>query len=403
MKTYRFSTVAALLATASMAVMTGCEYDVSKPQWDEDYNAPPTPVITQIEPAEAATPGVNTITIRGENFAAAPNTNDVYFGNTAAEIVETSSTSIKVRRPTLVTDSCTVKVISNQALVVAKYSPYRIDAVLLRYGSFLDNQALNTVTVDKEENLYVIENSKTIHKIDSIGNKTEIGDAARAPTEARIGPGGTLYMMANNRSIEQFDLTTGTGLEWIKLASGKVVKYGDFSEFGYLYTGGIRTDLLVIAQDLTVTSAGAYASDEIFAVRVYNGYVYVASRTYGTLNPVKIYRHTIDASGTVGTQELYLDMTTAGDFASRTIKGIAFSSNGTMYLATDATDPILVVDPATLQVDIFYKSIVPPYCKYFYWGSKNRLFMISGDTVIGQEWTVYRVDLGSTSAPYYGE
>ncbi len=68
-----------------------------------------------------------------------------------------------------------------------------------------------------------------------------------------------------------------------------------------------------------------------------------------------------------------------------------------MYIATDSPYPILMVDPATLQVDILYKSILPPYCKHFCWGKANYLYMISGNTSPAQEWNVYRIDVGITS------
>ena len=161
---------------ALMVMMTGCEYDVAQPLWHQDFEEPPTPVITQIEPAQVATPGVNIITIRGENFAESPDTNTVYFGTVPAEIASTSATTITVRRPNLVIDSCTIKVISNQALVVAKYSPYKIDPVINRYGSFLDNVVLSIVAVDDAENLYVVETaSRNIVKVTPDGQQTTVG------------------------------------------------------------------------------------------------------------------------------------------------------------------------------------------------------------------------------------
>jgi hypothetical protein len=71
-----------------------------------------------------------------------------------------------------------------------------------------------------------------------------------------------------------------------------------------------------------------------------------------------------------------------------------FSVNGTIYLATDAPDPILIVNPATKNVEIFYKGILSSYCKHFCWGNGNYFYMISGDTNLGQVWTVYQVNAG---------
>ncbi len=398
MKAYKLIIVTFFMAVLIVG-MTGCEYEVEEPLWDKDFAETPTPVITQIEPAQAATPGVNYVTIRGENFAGVPDTNGVYFGATPAEIVQKSATAITVRRPNLATDSCTVKVVSDSALVVAKFGPYRIDPVLEQYGSFLENLILSVVAVDSAENLYVVEtDSKKIHKVAPNGDKTIIGKASRSPYDARIGPDGNLYLVEKNRAIDKVDLTTGEVTRWTRLPSGKVVKFGDFGSNGYFYTGGTKTDLVIVTPDFSVTYAGFYATDEILAIRVYSGYVYVASRTSGSQYPAKIWRHTIDSTGNVGDQKPVIDMSTTVELSSLLIRAITFSSNGIMYIATDSPDPILVVDPATKKVDFFYKGILPSYCKQFYWGSGNYLYMICGDTNLGEEWTVYRVDTGTTGA-----
>jgi hypothetical protein len=402
MKAYRYITVAALLAAASLVVMTGCEYDAAQPLWYQDYTEPPSPQITKIEPDTVAKAGVNTITILGENFATGTGTNIVYFGTATADIFESSATSIKVYRPNLATDSCTVKVVSSTAFLVAKYpKKYRIDPVVEEYGGFRDNLALSVIAVDAAENLYVVESgSRNTYKITPDGQKTILGRTTRAPTDAKIGPGGKLYLPGNNRSIDMMDLVSGVASTWIQLPAGKVVRFGDFDANGYFYTGGTRTDLMIVAPDLTTRAAGFYLTTEIVAVRVYNGYVYVATRSSATA-PAVIWRHALDASGNVGAQEWVLDMN-ATEFASRTLRAITFSANGAMYLATDSPDPILLVEPTTQKVEIFYKGILSPYCKHFYWGSGTNIYMISGDTNLGQVWTVFKFDAGTKGAPYYG-
>jgi hypothetical protein len=299
-----------------------------------------------------------------------------------------------------------VKVVSNKALVVAKYGPYMIDAVFERWGALRDNIALGALAVDNEENLYVVYGDSTtprILKVTSDGqNIGVVARASRIPTGGRFGPDGRLYLLGNNRAIDVVDVEAQTTTQWIRLPSGRVVKCGDFGPNGYFYTGGTRSDLVVVAPDLTVGQAGFYASDEILAIRVYSAYVFVASRvpTSGGQppTPASIWKHQIDGSGNVGPKELVLDMSGTA-FASRTITAITFSADGTMYIGTDSSDPILIGNPATGSVDYFYKSILPPYCKNFYWGRGTYLYMISGNANPAQEWTVYRVDMGTTGAP----
>ncbi|MGD0339547.1 MAG: hypothetical protein ABSB78_12260, partial [Bacteroidota bacterium] len=81
----------------------------------------------------------------------------------------------------------------------------------------------------------------------------------------------------------------------------------------------------------------------------------------------------------------------------RSIRGIAFSSNGNMFIGTDASaDPLLILDLNTKIVDYFYKGILPSYCRHLNWGSGNYLYMVRGNTSTAQKWTVYRVNMGAT-------
>lgn len=111
--------MATMVVVASLAAaMIGCKYNVEDPMWDKPYAYPATPTISQIQPSSAPA-GVNTIVITGQNLSGVPTINGVYFGIKPAEVMSSTSTSIVVRRPNLVTDSCTVKVVSDSALVVA--------------------------------------------------------------------------------------------------------------------------------------------------------------------------------------------------------------------------------------------------------------------------------------------
>lgn len=402
MKAHRFLTVVVLfLITTVTIIITGCKYDVAEPLWDQDYQLSSSPVIDGIEPPDGAAPGVNKIVIHGENFVGISSDHSVYFEipNTTsllAELVEVTPTSITVRRPNLVTQSAMIKINSDSAGLVVKYGPYRIDPVVEEYGSFLENLELRSVTVDNEENLYVTEAlSRLIWKITPAGAKTIVDTASRPPTSAFIGPNGWLYLLSQNRSIERVDLTTGELADWHRLASNRQLRYGDFDPYGYLYAGGIRTDLWVIAPDSTSSSAGIYTQDSILFVHVYNDYVYLAAAGD---NGRFIYRHSIDASGNLGTQELVLNWQET-EFAARVPRSIAFASDGTMFIGTDSADPLLLFDPTTKDMDIFYKSILQPYCKQFNWGTGNYLYMISGNSAPAQQWTVFRVDMGKTSAP----
>ncbi|HVO73269.1 MAG TPA: hypothetical protein VMT35_04545, partial [Ignavibacteriaceae bacterium] len=331
-----------------------------------------------------------------ENFATAPGVNTVYFDNTPSEVISSTSTSIIVRRPNVANDSAVIKVVSSEALSAVKYLPYKVEQIIERYGDFSANITLNVVAADNQENLYVIEGTN-IHKVTPDGETSVIATANRIAYDANVGPDGNLYLTGNNRAIDKVDLTTGEISRWLQMPSGKNVRYGDFDDNGNFYTGGNKTDLLVVESNLTVKpAAGYYTGNDILAVRAFNNYIYVAAKKSDYADTAKIYRHQIDASGNIGVQELVLDLRTAGDLSSRSIKGLTFSSSGIMYLATDAINPIITFNPADGSIDFLYKEILHPNCKSFCWGSGNFIYMINGDATSGEEWTVYRVNTGST-------
>jgi len=58
---------------------------------------------------------------------------------------------------------------------------------------------------------------------------------------------------------------------------------------------------------------------------------------------------------------------------------MSFAASGEVYLTTDATDPLLICNPANATLDYYYKGIVPPFGNHAYWGSGVYLYMVSGD------------------------
>jgi WD40 repeat protein len=414
MKYYRFLTIAISLVSASLMVLSGCKYNPTKPLWDKSSKAPAAPAIVSIDPPSEAKPGISYITIHGHNFivaasdTVASDTTYVYFGTTAAVIVSESDTTIVVRRPNLSSDTCTIKVAPHNAIAEATV-PYKIDPVIEQYGGFLQKVQLSAIAVDNSENVYVTETGNyRIHKATSATDNgflvvgTDTAKTNGTPWGGCMGPDGNLYIMeGTSRCIDKVYLAADTVTQkWTQLPSGKFVKVGDCGPGGYIFTGGLRTDLCIVSPSAPpkvtqLTLAGSYSSEEILAVKVFNDSVYVASRAAGTTNPAKIWSHQLLTDSTIGPRQLVLDLSTT-TFASDLVSGIAFSSNGAMYISTAAADPILVVDRASGKVDNFYKGIVPPYCAGLCWSkTSNYLYIISGNTAASQTWTVYRLDMGS--------
>jgi hypothetical protein len=420
MKAYQIFAMTFLVLASLITVITGCKYDAAAPLWDKPPATTIAAIIDSVSPARA-TPGVNIITIYGKNFTGAYDTstvhsftgqdtsivyNGVYFDKVPADIVEVSSTVLKVRRPNIATDSCAVQVTPDIALTGDKFGPYKIDPVLVQSSAYALNTELTIVVVDQDENFIVIErNSKNVSKVSPSGVKTKI-DSLRTdvPMDAKISPldNNLLYMTgkipAGNKVIRRMNLTTGSVESWKTLPStmsGQGARFCDFDKDGNFYTGGKTGGLIVVSTQGQVTTTKYYTNDEIFAIRVYDGYVYVASRLSSSISdPIKIWRHTVDASGTVGPQLPVLDMGTTGVFSGRLIRNISFSLDGTIYIGTNSTNPILVVTPQ--GVDYFYKGIIPTCSKYFSsWGNGTNLYLIAGDGTSANQYVVCKIDMGA--------
>jgi len=72
------------------------------------------------------------------------------------------------------------------------------------------------------------------------------------------------------------NLVTDTVSRWIQIRqSGKNIKVGDFGPTDYFYGGGVSTDLCIVPASasgvIDATLQGSYLSEDIVAVRVFNG------------------------------------------------------------------------------------------------------------------------------------
>jgi hypothetical protein len=390
-----------LLSFLVVLVETGCEFDVATPKYYDQAAQPATPSITQMVPDRAA-PGVNTITIQGQNFSTVAERNKVYFGNVLVDVVSASPTALVVRRPNL-TGTLAVKVVSYDALLVANApAAYTIDPVMSRFGSFLEGSIETALAVDKNGNFYVFQDTPpNAYKVTPAGERTAIGTLAKTITDAVVAPDGQVIMFGRSLTIQKIDPATGTTTDWTRLTRQSVS--GDFDKYGNLWTGGQNNgDLWCLKPDLTKAASGIYNLGQICKVRVFNDYVYVGYE----IEPADllaglfsfIYRSKImDATGTLGPKEPIYDRTQAGDFSASMLKDFAISAKGDLVIATDnATSPLLVVKNGTK--DTLYKGIVPATPRRMVWVGNNLYLLVVTDG----KGDLLKIDLGEAGAPYLG-
>ena len=410
-------TILAVLLFILVIILTvsGCKYDVAEPLWDQPAATGVTsPTITGVIPKDSAGAGVNTITIQGTNFSDSLSGNIVYIFNGTSSftptILSSSNSAITILRPNLVAGAGTISVVKNGAFDVAKFSPYKITSVLQKYGSFLDNVSLSTIAVDSVDNLYVEETSNfKIHKVTPNGDKAVLGYVPWNPVDMKVGPDGNLYFTTGSREVAQINVKTGAATtRWRWLSQGRLVSTLEFANNNFVYFGG-STDLYILNLATAASSSGittpvvsglypASDGNTIIAMHTYKGYLYLAVRNDQAQTQI-IYKHQINADGTLGTQQTVLNWTTT-QFSSFTLKNFALSADlSTIYVQTnDAVENLFVVN--SQGIASFYKGILPAYGVFSSWSSGSTyLYMITGNTAPAADWNVYRVDMGSKSAP----
>jgi hypothetical protein len=388
------------LCCLMLLISTGCEFDVATPKYYDQAAQPATPSITQMVP-DRATPGVNTITIQGQNFSSIPDRNKVYFGNIVADVVSATPTTLIVRRPNM-TGTLPVKVVSYDALLVASApSAYTIDAVLTSFGSFLEGYIETALAVDKNGNFYVFQDTPAnAYKVTPAGERTLLGTLGKTITDAVVAPDGQVVMFGRSLVIQKIDPTTGTTTDWVRLTRQSAS--GDFDKNGNLWAGGQNNgDLWCLKPDLTKAASGIYSQGQICKVRVFNDYVYVGLE----IEPVDmlsgvfsfIYRSKIiDALGALGPKELVYDRTQTGSYSASMFKDFALSAKGDLVIATDNAFPLLIVKNGVQ--DILYKGIVPATPKRMVWVG-DYLYMLVLNNNKGD---LLKINLGEAGAPYLG-
>jgi hypothetical protein len=154
-----------LLMIALIGINFSCENDGPTAMYDRKHAVTTPPLISGLEPGSVALAGYNYLKILGENFDATPENNFVYFNTIEAEVVNSTATTLTVRRPNQTGDSLTVKVATLGALEIGEFSPYKVEPVYAAYGQLAESDAIGSVAVDADENVYFTQAPRDVYKV----------------------------------------------------------------------------------------------------------------------------------------------------------------------------------------------------------------------------------------------
>ena len=106
---------------------------------------------------------------------------------------------------------------------------------------------------------------------------------------------------------------------------------------------------------------------------LFDNFLYVA----GLQDEVsKVWRFLIDSNGDLGTAEEVFNFTF---YNGSTAFALAFSSSGHLYVGTDGTDPVLLIQPDGTGAEM-YPSVLTQVVRKFAWGSGDALYAATSST-----------------------
>jgi len=377
----------------------GCEYDGPDPVWSPDYSNGSSPTISRVEPANSM--AAMTITIIGDNFSPIMENNSVYINGEKVGLKSASKTEIVIYRPSITGDSLIMKVVVKGAFSIAESGPYKIEQMINSLDAFGQTDDVRTIAIDADGNIYAV-SRKIIYKVTPEGVETEWGSFAGRISLIRSGPDGYLYVQKfNSNSFSRVPPEGGDLVNFVSLP--KKSTFFDFDSYGNIFLGGDESGIVLVKPDKSAAALGIYDAFNIKALRVFEGYIYVAAEYTGedTGIPAEAIWKTkiLNQNGDIEGREPVFDWTNSGEYAESEILDITFSLDGDMYIGTDYSNPVLIVHKDGRTEPLYYGLLLSPATNLV-WGNGNFLYINRGAAYEAVQ--VVAVEMGKPGAPYYG-
>ena len=397
MKLTMFATAAFLLLSA-----IGCENEETGSMYDPSYTSPrPNPTIASIAPSGSALAAVDTLVITGTNFSATIGENTVYFGSGAASLLSANTTQLRLLSPLITGSGIAIKAGVSGAELFSNTVTYNLSAAVVAFGNLGQTDAAGALTRDAGGNLIVSIKPEgvnaRIYKVTPDGLRSQYAPETGGTPQwnsLKFGPGGFLYAVRGIRAVYRFAAGGGSAAAlWVAFPVGVFATDIDFDQNQNLWVGGNNANLYLVRPNATTKSFPF--TGNVRSVRVYGGHLYFAANT---ASGDQIWRATISGED-LGTPEVYFDFGGALGGQGLAPTSITFSSDGFLYIGTNAPAYLVVVAPS--------KTHAPPYRAYatlfgtgtlaLTGGSGNALYASTNSGGL------LKILWGKTSAPYHGQ
>lgn len=406
MKKHIYKIIAVSSIILAFFFFASCSDEATPSLYDLSSESLATPVITSISPPTQALAGVTELTISGSNFSTTAKNNFVYFNGEPGTVLSATAAQLVVLAPNVVADTVLVKAAILQSDYFSNMYQYKLvapwevyypfDPIAEKaYGIIVDNSnnllvnlydiGIWKITPDKQKSLYIPKGNT--QKWDNF----------------RYGPANELYGARSARGIWKLAQNVAPASPWAAPSAGTLIAL-EFDNQQNLWSLNASNNLFKIKQDKTITSFPF--TGVLRAVRIFDNALYVGATKD---NIEGVWKIPILTGGTLGTEELYFDMTNVKLGAK--VTALAFAADGDMLIGTDkGPNPILVVKPDKSSKELYPGVIGANSVISMYWSSTSTsLFFVRGEerdaagTKIIASQTPIRVEMQKLGAPYYGQ
>ena len=370
---YKIITLASFIL--AFLYLAGCSEDITPTLTELSSESLPTPVITSINPPAEALAGVTKLTITGSNFSTTLKNNLVYFDGVPGKVISSIPTQLEVISAVVISDSVLIKIAVIGSEQFSNVYTYKLNPAVSEFYAFNPKifEIPYAVTVDNLENVYASLKDLGTKKIDNQGVLTSFAPKGpetffRSITFAsdnaiyavRGGIKG-VYKVAENTAPAAF-VAASQGI------TDNVNSINFDESRNVLWAGGNTGIIYRITLNKNVKK---FAVDgNVNALKVAGNSLYVASTT----NKELIWKMDIISADSLGTPELYFDLSTQIDSLIKVID-IAAAQDGDLYLGTNKTsDPIYVIHPDK-SFEELYPGVIESEVYSLAWGNSNFLYM----------------------------
>ncbi len=358
-------------------LLLGCDSGTAPSIYDPDRGSLPDPVIESVAPEGRALAGVDIVTLTGQNFSNEATDNLVYFGDARADVVEASGTQLQVAAPNTPDPELEIRAVVIGAENFSNRVSYGLDPPFVEFGEVKDFEDVFGITTDPAGNLYVsllaFSLPVGIVRISAEGERSDyITPSTFVWVDMEFGPDDYLYAVRSVRAIFRF-AGSGASPEVFAVIPASTVRLNTLTidPDGGIWAAGDNTEIY------SVTPAGdinSYAFEaDVRDIALFGDHLYVAG-TQGDLSGV--WRFGMDSNHILREPEMFFDVTT---FNGATAYALEFSAAGQLFVGTDATDPVIVVDSeGTGQV--LYPGVFEQSVRQFSWGLDLQLYAATSST-----------------------